>query len=214
MSLDGKISTGDIDGRDVDADFPRISGLKDGLHQYYDLEKTTDLHSLITGRTLAKIGINKPQKIKKLPVSFIVFDNTHLTLQGIKNMLAKSKNLFIVTSNKKHVACKMNEAALHVLHYKKTGVARVFYALHKKYGVSRITVQSGGTLNAVLLRQKLINCVSIVIAPCLIGGKNTATLVDGDSLRTLKDLNKITTLKLRTVTQLQHSYLHLVYDVQ
>jgi 2,5-diamino-6-(ribosylamino)-4(3H)-pyrimidinone 5'-phosphate reductase len=41
-SVDGKISTGDRDIMDVDKDFPTITGLKEGLQQYYDLEKQTD----------------------------------------------------------------------------------------------------------------------------------------------------------------------------
>ncbi len=41
MSLDGKISTGASDDRDVDKDFPNIDGLKEGLYQYYDIEQTT-----------------------------------------------------------------------------------------------------------------------------------------------------------------------------
>ncbi|MBQ2080430.1 MAG: deaminase, partial [Treponema sp.] len=50
MSLDGKISTGASDELDVDRDFPLIDGLKEGLHQYYEIEQTTDLWSFNTGR--------------------------------------------------------------------------------------------------------------------------------------------------------------------
>lgn len=46
MSVDGKISTGAVDELDVDRDFPRINGVKEGLYQYYEIEKTTDLWSL------------------------------------------------------------------------------------------------------------------------------------------------------------------------
>ena len=35
MSVDGKISTGASDHLDVDKDFPKITGVKEGLHQYY-----------------------------------------------------------------------------------------------------------------------------------------------------------------------------------
>lgn len=35
MSVDGKISTGSTDELDVDRDFPKIPGVKEGLHQYY-----------------------------------------------------------------------------------------------------------------------------------------------------------------------------------
>ena len=54
MSLDGKISTGASDDRDVDKDFPKIDGLKEGLYQYYDIEQTTDLWSFNTGRVQEK----------------------------------------------------------------------------------------------------------------------------------------------------------------
>ena len=50
ISVDGKISTGATDEMDVDRDFPLIPGLKEGLHQYYEIEQTTDLWSFNTGR--------------------------------------------------------------------------------------------------------------------------------------------------------------------
>ena len=58
MSVDGKISTGATDEMDVDKDFPNISGVREGLHQYYEIEQTTDLWSLNTGRVQAKMGVN------------------------------------------------------------------------------------------------------------------------------------------------------------
>ncbi len=46
MSVDGKISTGAVDELDIDREFPRINGVKEGVYQYYEIEKTTDLWSL------------------------------------------------------------------------------------------------------------------------------------------------------------------------
>lgn len=59
MSVDGKISTGSSDERDVDRDFPKIPGVREGLHQYYEIEQTTDLWSFNTGRVQAKIIANQ-----------------------------------------------------------------------------------------------------------------------------------------------------------
>lgn len=42
VSLDGKISTGAVDERDTDTDYRIIKGIKEGVQQYYDIEKTTD----------------------------------------------------------------------------------------------------------------------------------------------------------------------------
>ena len=58
-SVDGKISPGATDEVDYDKDFPNIEGLKEGLHQYYEIEQTTDLWSFNTGRVQQKMGVNK-----------------------------------------------------------------------------------------------------------------------------------------------------------
>lgn len=41
MSLDGKISSGNNDELDADKDWCKIDGVKEGLNQYYEIEKTT-----------------------------------------------------------------------------------------------------------------------------------------------------------------------------
>lgn len=54
MSVDGKITTGSSDHLDFDQDLPHIHGCWEGLQQYYDIEQTTDLWSLNSGRVQAK----------------------------------------------------------------------------------------------------------------------------------------------------------------
>lgn len=71
MSVDGKISPGASDLLDVDKDFPSIAGLKEGLHQYYEIEQTTDLWSLNTGRVQAKLGVLRLVDCEKLEDSYI-----------------------------------------------------------------------------------------------------------------------------------------------
>ena len=44
------------------------------------------------------------------------------------------------------------------------------FDMGKDYDAEKITVQSGGTVNGVLLRGKLINYANIVMAPVLVGG--------------------------------------------
>ena len=44
-SVDGKISSEDTDELDVDRDGNRTEGVKDGIHQYCELELQTDLFS-------------------------------------------------------------------------------------------------------------------------------------------------------------------------
>lgn len=219
MSVDGKISTGDADIMDVDRNFPQINGLKEGLQQYYDLEQTTDLFSLNTGCVFAKVGCNeKTDAPAKLPVTFVVIDNQpHLTKQGISYLAKKAKDLILVTTNKEHPVFSMQEehANLHpMLYAERVDFADLFRKLKIEYKADALTIQSGGTLNATLVRAGLIDRVLLVVAPALIGGNKTATLIDGDSLHAPDELSKIKTLELIQAKPLDNSYLLLEYRVK
>ncbi len=217
-SVDGKISTGDVDELDVDKDFKRIVGVKEGLHQYYDLEKQTDPYSLNTGRVMQKIGVNeRTEEPTKMGCSFIIIDNKpHLNEKGVEYLAKWVKTLFLVTTSKNHPAnlLKAKFSNIVILYYEtEVDLAGLLEKLKSELGVDRITIQSGGTLNAEWIRRGLIDFVSIVVAPLLIGGKNTSTLVDGESLHTQEDLMKIKTLKLTKCDVLESSYLHVTYEV-
>lgn len=63
--------------------------------------------------------------------------------------------------------------------------------MKKECGCERLTVQSGGTVNGLFLREKLLDYVDIVVAPVLIGGKDTPTLIDGKSLVSSAELSEL-----------------------
>ena len=212
MSVDGKISTGATDKLDVDKDFPKISGLKEGLSQYYEIEQTTDLWSFNTGRVQAKMGVNEKSLPAKTPVSFVLLDNTHLNENGIKYFCAKSKEFVLLTSNKNHPAFNVKENNLHIFCKENFSLKEALEYLYS-LGCERLTVQSGGTVNSLFLREKLFDAVDIVVAPVLIGGKDTATLIDGKSLMSEVELSLLGVLKLTGCTVLKDSYLRLRYEV-
>ncbi len=218
MSLDGKINSGDSDALDVDRDWSKIEGVKEGLHQYYEIEQTTDLYSLNTGRTMAKIGVNEKTEVPaKSPCQFIILDNQpHLQESGVRYLCQWVEKLYLVTNNKKHPAYRLTEECtnLEILYYDEIELKQMLEDLGEKYGVDYLTIQSGGTLNNELVRQGLIDYVHIVIAPLLVGGKNTNTLLDGESISKVEELSKLKTLELLEVNQLQDSYLALKYRVK
>ncbi len=198
MSVDGKISTGASDHLDVDKDFPKIAGVKEGLHQYYEIEQTTDLWSLNSGRVQAKIGINSADMPNKTPVSFVVIDNSHLKEHGVRYLCALSKQFVLVTSNAKHPAFEIEEDNLHIIYQnEQLSLKDVLTKLKSQYSCERITIQTGGTLNELFLREKLIDYLDIVVAPVLVGGKDTSTLIDGKSLLSESELSKLGVWKTR-----------------
>lgn len=213
MSVDGKISTGASDNLDVDKDFPKITGVKEGLHQYYEIEQTTDLWSLNSGRVQAKMGVNVKKIPDKTSVSFVIIDNNHLNQHGIQYFCALSKEFVLVTANANHPAFQVDKDNLHIIYQSELSLLDALEKIKTEYGCERITIQTGGTLNSLFLREKLLDYIDIVVAPVLIGGKDTSTLIDGKSLLSENELSKLGVLKLQECEVLKDSYLRLRYAI-
>ena len=213
MSVDGKISTGASDVLDVDQDFPYMDGVKEGLHQYYEIEQTTDLWSLNTGRVQAKLGVNEKEMPPKTQVSFVRVDNSHLNEHGVRFFCELSKQFVLITTNPDHPAFRVKADNLGIILQEKQCLEEALVRLKEEYGCDRITIQSGGTVNGLFLREKLFDFVDIVVAPVLVGGKNTSTLIDGESITTREELDKLGILKLIDCEQLEDSYVRLRYEV-
>ena len=211
-SVDGKISTGAVDSLDFDSDLPSVRGVAEGLQQYYDIEQTTDLWSLNSGRVQAKIGVNERPIPPKSPVSFVMIDNTYLTERGIEYFCALSQTFVLVTTNKKHPAFACKADNIRIIYQERLDLSEMLFRLYE-LGCDRLTVQSGGTLNGLFLREKLFDYVDIVVAPLLVGGKDTSTLVDGESITDRDRLSDLGVLELQSAEPLKNSYLRLRYKV-
>ena len=68
-------------------------------------------------------------------------------------------------------------------------------------------------MNGLFLREKLLDYVDIVVAPVLIGGKDTPTLIDSKSLISSTEFSELGVLKLKDCSVLQDSYIRLRYKV-
>lgn len=213
-SIDGKISTGSTDRLDVDKDFPHIEGLREGLQQYYDIEANTDMWSCCSGRTQVKIGVNERELCDKhSDVSFMIIDNHHLNEHGVRYLSSKVKNLVIVTTNEDHIALRISGLDnVDILLQEELDLKQALEFIYKEYGCDRLTIQTGGMLNSLFLRSNLIDSLNIVIAPALIGGVNTPTLVDGDSLEDESELSLIKAFILKDCKVLNNSYIQLKYE--
>lgn len=217
-SLDGKISSGNNDSLDADKDFCRIDGVKEGLHQYYEIECTTDYYSLNTGRTMEKIGVNnKKEYHNKVEVNFIIIDNKpHLNENGIDYICHWVEKLILVTTNKNHIAYSLKDKYdnLDILFYEELDLKKLLEDLYSEYNVDKLTLQSGGNLNGLFVRENLIDYVNIVIAPLLVGGKDASTLIDGKAIESDIELDKLRALELLECNKLEDSYVQLKYKVK
>ena len=126
---------------------------------------------------------------------------------------ARSREFVLATSNPDHPAYGVSAENLHIFQQNPLCLQDLLRYLKREFGCERITVQTGGTLNGLLLREGLLDYVDVVVAPALVGGKDTASLVDGPSLQTADELSGIGVLSLESAQPLAHSYLRLKYRV-
>lgn len=142
-----------------------------------------------------------------------LFDNKHLNENGIRYFCALSKEFVLITTNTRHPAFNVEDENLHIIYQNELSLKDALIKLKSEYGCERITIQTGGTLNNLFLREKLFDYVDIIIAPVLIGGKDTSTLIDGKSLTEECELSKLGVVKLQECVVLENSYLRLRYEV-
>lgn len=217
-SLDGKISSGAGDNLDADRDWCRIEGVAEGLHQYYEIEQATDLCSLNTGRVMAKIGVNDRTGVPvKSPCTFVILDSRpHLNERGLDYLCRWVSRLILVTTNPEHPAFSLREKYenLVILYYNTLELSVLMEELYARFGIKRVTVQSGGSLNGLFLRSRLLDYVHIIVAPLLVGGREVPTLIDGEAITGPEELNRLAALELMECRPLQDSYIELKYRVK
>lgn len=107
-----------------------------------------------------------------------------------------------------------NNDSLDILSYTELNLKKLLEDLYSKYNVGKLTIQSGGNLNGLFVRENLIDYVNIVIAPLLVGGKDVSTLIDGKAIESDKELNKLRALELLECNKLEDSYVQLKYKVK
>ncbi|MFZ2455458.1 MAG: RibD family protein [Candidatus Altiarchaeia archaeon] len=83
--------------------------------------------------------------------------------------------------------------------------------LNKRYNVKTVRVDSGGTLNGVLLRAGLVNEVSLLVHPSLVGGTKQQTFFGADGQSPEADAIK---LKLTHMEKLKGDMIWLRYAVE
>lgn len=82
--------------------------------------------------------------------------------------------------------------------------------LKSRYNVNTVRVDSGGTLNGILLREGLVNEVSMLIHPNLVGGLSPNSLFKAEDLDS-KD--SVIDLKLVHFEKMDNDIIWLIYEI-
>jgi diaminohydroxyphosphoribosylaminopyrimidine deaminase/5-amino-6-(5-phosphoribosylamino)uracil reductase len=83
-------------------------------------------------------------------------------------------------------------------HQGRVPMARLLRELGRR-GIASLLVEGGGTLNAALWKEGLVNEVRLFVAPMLLGGQDAKSVLGGTSPARLADAVKLQTFRVRKV---------------
>jgi 2,5-diamino-6-(ribosylamino)-4(3H)-pyrimidinone 5'-phosphate reductase len=117
-----------------------------------------------------------------------------LVLNDASNTLiitTKGKEKIYKGSHIKVVSCKTDRNRL-------INVKDALDFLYRK-GVRTLLVEGGGTIIWNFLKNKVVDDLYIFIGPCIIGGKNTPTVAEGEGIKSEKDSIPLKIVKVKRV---------------
>lgn len=82
--------------------------------------------------------------------------------------------------------------------------------LHQRFGIELVRVDSGGMLNGALLRAGLVHEVSLLIHPCLVGGRSPSSMF---AAADLSSPERVVSLRFLSLERLRGDVVWLRYEV-
>ena len=151
-----------VGGRTLLGDDPRLT------------VKSADLRAERRARGLEE----NPIKVGIVSNADLRDDSRFLTAGPAQVMLFTTQR----TSPAQIIRLRERGAQVFVMGERRVDLVRAFHRL-REHGVKRLLVEGGGTLNAELLRLRLVDEVYLYIAPLIFGGADAPTLADGVGLQ-------------------------------
>ena len=82
--------------------------------------------------------------------------------------------------------------------------------LEKKHSITRMRIDSGGALIGAMLRNRLINTITVIIAPQLTGGISPQTIFSSSDV---SDFESIIDIRLEDCRTQENGYVLLKYSI-
>ena len=192
MTLDGKIATVAGDSRiSCEADLDRIHRLRAGV----------DAIMVGVGTVLADNPSLTVRRVRgKNPIRVIV-DGEAKTPLGARVLDASAKTIVVVSEKAKRQKLEKLRAAGADIIVAGEGEVNLRTLLEKlgSFGVRKLLLEGGSTLNWGMLKQGLIDEVRVAIAPRMVGGERAKPLVGGAGFARVREGVKLELLGIRRV---------------
>jgi 2,5-diamino-6-(ribosylamino)-4(3H)-pyrimidinone 5'-phosphate reductase len=194
MTLDGKIET-------------KMSKLK--LSSKKDTVRVHKLRAKVDAILIGKntLEIDNPtlsvrHTVGKNPTRIIL--DSHGTIKSSSKILQTCDKIqtIIVTTNLISAAnlSRLRKFPIQIITCGSSSVSisKLLKILHNK-GIKKIIVEGGGTINWSFLKHGFVDELIITIAPYILGGSNSKTLVEGDGFKNLLSATKLKLKKIQKI---------------
>jgi|TARA_B110001454_G_scaffold50031_1_gene49136 2,5-diamino-6-(ribosylamino)-4(3H)-pyrimidinone 5'-phosphate reductase len=194
MTLDGKIET-------------KMSKLK--LSSKKDTVRVHKLRAKVDAILIGKntLEIDNPtlsvrHTVGKNPTRIIL--DSHGTIKSSSKILQTCDKIqtIIVTTNLISAAnlSRLRKFPIQIITCGNSSVSisKLLKILHNK-GIKKIIVEGGGTINWSFLKHGFVDELIITIAPYILGGSNSKTLVEGDGFKNLLSATKLKLKKTQKI---------------
>ncbi|MCT4396691.1 dihydrofolate reductase family protein [Periweissella beninensis] len=211
-SLDGKISSGNSSTFNARKEWYQIPEIAIGLQQFVDIKQTVDAWLFTTAKSLLSFNVNHLSYTPERTESSIAIIDNHqrLTRHGRKILANYYRRVVIFTEHPNYPEDTDNVT---IIYQAALTLGKILAILQNTFSITNITIEAGGSINAALLKAHLIDRISIVLAPLIVGGQDTPTIADGESLTDLADIQTLIPLRLEGIHQLDNSFLQINYSV-
>lgn len=211
QSIDGKISFGGCTKLSFNRQIQLLEHTSVGLYQYYEENNKINTWILSNGNMLSKLGWNRNKLDKVKSGTIVIIDNLgDLTKCGLYNLSQCYEKLIVLTDSPWADTDIKN---VDIICYPYGIVlSEVLFMLYNKYGCTNLTIQCDGTLNSLFMRNGLIDNINIIVAPIIVGGINTPTIIDGRTCTCESDIMEyVKEYSLTKVNVLKESYVQMLY---
>jgi 2,5-diamino-6-(ribosylamino)-4(3H)-pyrimidinone 5'-phosphate reductase len=196
----------------------RIDWLKFDNFVYYRIIKDWDVDGMISGsNTMLKAEMSEETDITKLSDQYLVVVDSKGRIHNwevIKRQAYWNDHPIVLCSRTtpESYLKYLSDLQIHTLIYGEDHVdlPAALEALHEKFGINVLRMDSGGILAGVLLRQGLVDEVSVVVSPQLTGGLTPKSIFVAPDLRTFDDVIDLDLIRHEVIDQ---NYVHLYYRV-
>ena len=194
MTLDGKIET--------KMSKLKLSSKKDTV-RVHKLRAKVD--AILIGKNTLKIDnptLSVRHTVGKNPTRIIL--DSHGTIKSSSKILQTCDKIqtIIVTTNLISAAnlSRLRKFPIQIITCGNSSVSisKLLKILHNK-GIKKIIVEGGGTINWSFLKHGFVDELIITIAPYILGGSNSKTLVEGDGFKNLLSATKLKLKKIQKI---------------